>query len=131
MSEPFGAYGLCAADKTPREDAGLWLAAIVDSSNDAIISKRLDGVITSWNAAAEKLFGYSEAEAVSQPMTLIIPPDLHEEGQDILRQMRTGERIEHYETRRVTREGRLLDVSIAISPVRDESGTIVGASTIL
>lgn len=115
----------------PRDDAGLWLAAIVDSSNDAIISKRLDGVITSWNAAAEKLFGYSEAEAVSQPITLIIPADLRDEEQDILRQLRAGERIEHYETRRVTRDGRLLDVSITISPVRDPEGMIVGASKIL
>src|SRR5262252_4342300 len=121
----------CAGDKTPREDTGLWFTAIVDSSNDAIISKRLDGVITTWNAAAEKLFGYSEAEAVSQPITLIIPADLHEEEKDILRQLRAGKRIEHYETRRVTRDGRFLDVSITISPVRDASGTIAGASKIL
>ena len=113
------------------EDADVWLAAIVDSSNDAIISKRLDDVITTWNAAAEKLFGYSEAEAVSQPITLIIPADLHDEEKDILRQLRAGKRIEHYETRRVTRDGRFLDVSITISPVRDASGTIVGASKIL
>src|SRR5215813_9412348 len=130
MGESRGAY-VCAADKAPREDAALWLAAIVDSSNDAIISKRLDGVITTWNAAAEKLFGYSEAEAVSQPITLIIPPDLHDEEMDILRRLRAGERIEHYETRRVTRDGRFLDVSITISPVRDAGGTIVGASKIL
>src|SRR5215475_1671694 len=121
----------CAGDKTPREDADLWFTAIVDSSNDAIISKRLDGVITAWNAAAEKLFGYSEGEAVSRPITLIIPPDLHDEEKDILRRLRAGERIEHYETRRVTRDGRLLDVSITISPVRDASGTIVGASKTL
>src|SRR5215831_14368064 len=121
----------CAGDKTPREDTGVWFTAIVDFSNDAIISKRLDGVITTWNAAAEKLFGYSEAEAVSQPITLIIPADLHDEEKDILRQLRGGKRIEHYETRRVTRDGRLLDVSITISPVRDARGTIVGASKIL
>jgi PAS domain S-box-containing protein len=113
------------------ENAELWLAAIVDSSNDAIISKRLDGVITTWNAAAEKLFGYSEAEAVSQSITLIIPADLHDEEKEILRKLRAGERIEHYETRRITRDGRLLDVSITISAVRDASGTIVGASKIL
>jgi PAS domain S-box-containing protein len=131
MSEPLDSIDLCAADKTPGEDAGLWLTAIVDSSNDVIISKRLDGVITTWNAAAEKLFGYSEAEAVSQPITLIIPADLHDEEQDILRKLRAGERIERYETRRVTRDGRFLDVSITISPVRDAKGTIVGASKIL
>jgi len=77
------------------------------------------------------LFGYTEAEAVSQPITLIIPADLHDEEKDILRQLRAGKRIEHYETRRVTRDGRFLDVSITISPVRDASGTIVGASKIL
>jgi PAS domain-containing protein len=92
MSEPFDARDRCVTDKTPTNDAGLWLAAIVDSSNDVIISKRLDGVITSWNAAAEKLFGYSEAEAVSQPITLVIPADLHDEENDILRKLRAGER---------------------------------------
>ena len=131
MSEPIEAYGLCASDKASKDDARLWLAAIVDSSNDAIISKNLDGVITTWNAAAEKLFGYSEAEAVSQPITVIIPADLHDEEKDILSQLRGGRRIEHYETRRVTRDGRLLDVSITISPVRDSGGTIVGAFKIL
>ena len=107
------------------------LAAIVDSSNDVIISKNLDGVISTWNRAAEQLFGYSKAEAIGQSITIIIPADLHEEEQDILRRVRRGERIEHYETRRVTRDGRTLDVSITISPVRDDAGAIVGASKIL
>ncbi len=113
------------------EDVRLRLAAIVDSSNDAIISKNLDGVILTWNLAAQQLFGYSEAEATGQPITLIIPPDLHDEEKGILRRVRAGDRIEHYETRRVTRDGRTLDVSITISPVRDSTGTIVGASKIL
>src|SRR4026209_697944 len=107
------------------------LAAIVDSSNDAIISKNLDGVISTWNQAAQQLLGYSEAEAVGQPITIIIPADLHDEEKEILRRVRIGERIEHYETRRVTRDGRTLDVSITISPVRDATGAIVGASKIL
>ena len=107
------------------------LAAIVDSSNDIIISKNLDGLISTWNRAAQQLFGYSEAEAIGQPITIIIPPDLHEEEQEILRRVRIGDRIEHYETRRVTRDGRTLDVSITISPVRDDTGAIVGASKIL
>src|SRR5580765_7076678 len=81
------------------------LAAIVDSSNDAIISKNLDGVISTWNLAAHQLFGYSEAEALGQPITIIIPADLLGEETDILRRVRIGERIEHYETRRVTRDG--------------------------
>ena len=107
------------------------LAAIVDSSNDVIISKNLDGVISTWNLAAQRLFGYSEAEAVGQPITIIIPADLHEEEKEFLRRLRVGDRIEHYETRRVTRDGRTLDVSVTVSPVRDAAGTIVGASKIL
>ena len=107
------------------------LAAIVDSSNDAIISKNLDGVISTWNLAAHQLFGYSEAEAVGQPITIIIPVDLHDEEKEILRRVRIGERIDHYETRRFTRDGRILDVSITVSPVRNATGSIVGASKIL
>jgi PAS domain S-box-containing protein len=118
-------------DHRTAEDIRLQLAAIVDSSNDAIIAKDLDGVISTWNLAAQRLFGYSEAEAIGQSITLIIPPDLHDEEKDILRRVRIGERIEHYETRRVTRDGRTLDVSITISPVRDATGAIVGASKIL
>jgi PAS domain S-box-containing protein len=113
------------------KDIRLWLAAIVHSSDDAIISKTLDGVILTWNSAAERLFGYSEQEAVGQPIKIIIPPDLHEEEDEILRRLRAGERIEHLETRRITRDGRYLDVSLTISPVRDAEGTIVGASKIL
>src|SRR3954468_10476304 len=100
------------------------LAAIVDSSNDAIISKNLDGVISTWNLAAHQLFGYSEAEAVGQPITLVIPSELHDEGRKILRQVRLGIRVANYETRRVTRERRTLDVSITVSPVRNASGAI-------
>jgi PAS domain S-box-containing protein len=113
------------------EDVRLWLAAIVDSSNDAIISKNLDGVILTWNRAAERLFGYSEEEALGQHITIIIPPELHHEEQDILRRLRAGERIEHRETRRITRDGRYLDVSLTISPVRNAEGTLIGASKIL
>ena len=110
-------------NQTQTQNARLWLAAIVDSSTDAIISKTLDGVISTWNAAATKLFVYSEAEAVGQPITLIIPADLHDEEKDILTRLRAGERIEHYETRRVMRDGRHLDVALTISPVRDSEGT--------
>jgi PAS domain S-box-containing protein len=107
------------------------LAAIVDSSNDAIISKNLQGVISTWNRAAQDLFGYSEAEAVGQPITIIIPPDLQEEENHILSRVRSGARVDHYETRRLARDGRTLDVSITVSPVRDAAGAIVGASKIL
>jgi len=113
------------------EDIRLRLAAIVDSSNDAIISKNLDGVISTWNLAAQQLLGYSESEAIGKPITIIIPTDLHDEERDLLRRVRAGDRIEHFETRRVTRDGRTLDVSITISPVRDATGAIVGASKIL
>jgi len=118
-------------DERQLGDVRLWLAAIVDSSNDAIISKNLDGVILTWNRAAQRLFGYSEEEAVGQSISIIIPPELHHEEQDILRRLRAGERIEHRETRRITRDGRYLDVSLTISPVRDAEGTLIGASKIL
>jgi PAS domain S-box-containing protein len=118
-------------DESTAEDVRLRLAAIVDSSNDAIISKDLDGVITTWNPAAAQLFGYPEAEAIGQPITIIIPPELHVEERDILRRVQAGERIEHYETRRMTRDGQILNVSITVSPLQDAGGAIVGMSKIL
>src|SRR5688500_7588478 len=96
------------------------LAAIVDSTDDAIVSKDLDGHITSWNKAAEKMFGYPAAEALGRHITLIIPPERHHEEQMILARMRRGERIDHFETQRRHRDGRLVDVSLTITPVRDE-----------
>jgi PAS domain S-box-containing protein len=106
------------------------LAAIVESSDDAIISKSLDGRIQTWNAAAERIFGYCAEEAVGQPIALIIPPDRLEEEQYILDTLRRGERIEHFETTRVTKDGREIDLSLTISPVRDAAGVVVGASKI-
>jgi PAS domain S-box-containing protein len=119
------------SDQSRLAELGLRLAAIVDSSNDAIISKNLDGVIVTWNQAATQLLGYLEEEAIGQPINIIIPPELFNEEKEILRRLRAGEHIQHYITRRITREGRLLDVSLTISPVRDSAGTIVGASKIL
>ena len=113
------------------EDVRRWLSAIVDSSDDAIISKNLDGTISTWNPAAERLFGYSAQEAVGQSISLIIPAELHGEEEQILRRLRAGERIEHHETRRITRDGRCVDVSLSISPVRDGHGKIIGAAKIL
>ncbi len=106
------------------------LAAIVESSEDAIISKTLDGVIRSWNAAAERLFGYTAEEAVGRPVTLIIPPERIAEEQVILSQLRRGERVNHFETVRMARDGRRLDISRTSSPVRDDEGVVVGASKI-
>ena len=106
------------------------LAAVVASSGDAIISKTLDGVITSWNTGAERLFGYSAKEAIGQPIMLVVPPDRLDEELDILRRLRVGERIEHYETVRRTKDGRLVDISLTISPVRDQTGRVIGASKV-
>ena len=100
---------------------------IVDASDDAIITKNLEGVISSWNTGAQRMFGYTAAEAIGQPITIIIPPELHEEEMEILRRLRTGERIEHYETWRVSKDGRRIDVSVTISPIRDAEGRIIGA----
>ena len=106
------------------------LAAIVESSDDAIVSKTLDGTIQSWNAGAQRLFGYTSEEAVGKPITLIIPPELHDEERHILRRLAKGERIDHFETIRVTRGGERLAISLTVSPVRNARGVIVGASKI-
>lgn len=106
------------------------LAAIVDSSDDAIISKNLDGVITSWNHGAQRIFGWTSQEAVGQPITLITPPELHDQEIDILTRVAGGERIDHFETFRMTKLGKRVDVALTISPVRGQGRRIVGASKI-
>ena len=106
------------------------LAAIVDSSEDAIVSKTLDGIITSWNAGAERLFGYTASEAVGQHISLIIPLNRRDEETVIIKRIKNGERIEHFDTIRVRKDQTLIDISLTISPVRDASGKIVGASKI-
>jgi PAS domain S-box-containing protein len=107
------------------------LASIVESSDDAIISKHLDGRITSWNQAAERLLGYTETEIVGKSIMTIIPPELHEEERHILERLRRGERIEHFDTIRLTKHGRLIEVSLTISPLKDSEGEVVGASKIM
>jgi PAS domain S-box-containing protein len=106
------------------------LASIVETTDDAIISKDLNGVIVSWNPAARHLFGYSAEEVIGKPITVIIPEELHSQEPIILERIRRGERVEHFETVRRCKNGRLLDISLTISPLRDERGTIVGASKI-
>jgi PAS domain S-box-containing protein len=107
------------------------LAAIVDSSDDAIISKNLNGIITSWNTSAERLFGYRADEIIGQSIMLLIPPELHHDEDQILRKIKAGERIDHFQTVRMKKNGERMEVSLTISPVKDEHGTIVGAAKIL
>lgn len=108
----------------------MFMASIVQSSDDAIISKNLDGIITSWNRGAERVFGYTAEEAVGQPITIVIPEDRHDEEREILTRIRRGERIEHFETVRQRKHGSLIWVSLTISPVKTPQGKIVGASKI-
>jgi PAS domain S-box-containing protein len=105
-------------------------AAIIECSNDAIISKDLDGTILSWNPSAEKLFGYNAAEAMGRPITMLIPRERSDEESDILGRIRQGLRVEHYETVRVRKDGRRIDISLTVSPIRDATGGIIGVSKI-
>jgi PAS domain S-box-containing protein len=106
------------------------LSAIIESSDDAIVSKTLDGIITSWNAAAQTLFGYTAEEAIGKSILLIVPPERHHEEATILSRLRNGQKINHFETERLTKDGRLVEISLSVSPVRDSTGRIVGASKI-
>jgi PAS domain S-box-containing protein len=118
------------SERSRADEAAARLAAIVNSSDDAIVSKTLEGVITSWNAAAEQMFGYSAAEAVGRPILLIIPSERHPEEDSVLERIRRGERVEHFETVRRRKDGTLVDVSLTVSPVRDGRGRVIGASKI-
>jgi len=117
-------------DKRSKESSRL-LASVVESTDDAIITESLEGIITSWNPAAERLFGYSDAEMIGQPISMLFPPDhLDDETQNLARLMR-GERLEHFETVRISKEGKSIDVSATISPLVNGDGEVVGASKIL
>lgn len=115
---------------TSHEEDRLRLAAIVDSSDDAIISKDLNGVVTSWNRAAERLFGYAAEEMIGRSILTVIPPDLQHEEPEILSNLRAGRKIDHYETMRVRKDGERISVSLTISPIYDDNGTVIGASKI-
>src|SRR3954454_11658131 len=107
------------------------LAAVVDASSDAILSKSLDGTIRSWNASAQRMFGYTAEEMVGRSIRLLIPDERQAEEDEILAKLRRGDYIEHYETVRITKDGRPLEVSLSISPITDSSGRITGASKIV
>lgn len=121
------ALSLDAGDAPDPRD---WLAAIIEGSDDAIISKDLTGVIRSWNGGAARLFGYSAEEAIGQPVTLLIPEDRLDEEPAILATIRAGRRFDHFETVRRRKDGALIDISLTISPIRNSQGMIVGASKI-
>ncbi len=118
------------AARQDAEQASRLLAAVVATSQDAIVSKDLNGSITSWNSGAERVFGYTADEMIGQPITILIPPERHDEETQIIERVRRGERVEHYDTVRRRKDASLVDVSLAVSPVVDASGTVVGASKI-
>ena len=117
-------------ERRARGRASRRLAAVVESSDDAIISKTLEGIITTWNAGAQRIFGYVADEVVGKPVSILMPPDRVDEEPGILDRLKRGERIDHYETVRMRKDGQRLDISLSISPVRDGSGKLVGASKI-
>src|SRR4028118_470528 len=110
--------------------ASAWLNAIIESADDAIVSKTLDGIITSWNDGASRIFGYTAEEVIGKPVVILIPPEHQDEEPNILARIRRGERIEHYETVRIRKDGTLVDISLTVSPIRGPDGKIIGASKI-
>jgi PAS domain S-box-containing protein len=117
-------------DRDRAEQTQRLLASIVESSDDAIVSKSLTGIIRSWNSGAQRIFGYTPEEVIGKPITIIIPPERQHEEEAILTRLRRGERVEHYDTIRVTKDGRRLDISLTISPIRDGNGNIVAFSKV-
>ena len=118
------------SDRKKTDETRYRLAAIVDSADDAIISKDLNGIVATWNEGARRMFGYSAEEMIGQPILRLIPPELHYEEDEILRKLRAGDRIDHYETTRRRKNGENVEVSVTISPIRDRTGRVIGASKI-
>src|SRR6266446_2838347 len=112
------------------ELAASWLSAIIESADDAIITKTLEGIITSWNRGAERMFGYTADEVIGKSVTILIPADHIDEEPSIIARLRAGERVEHYETIRVRKDGTPMDISLTVSPIRDGDNKIIGASKI-
>jgi PAS domain S-box-containing protein len=117
-------------DKKKAEEARFRHAAVIESSDDAIASGTLDGIIVSWNTGAQKIYGYTEAEAVGKPISMLVPPELPDEENKVLETLKSGDRIEHFETVRVTKTGKRINVSLTISPIKDSTGRTVGISGI-
>src|ERR1700760_481540 len=118
------------SDRRRNEEVHFRLAAIVDSADDAIVSKDLNGIVLTWNAGAQRMFGYTAEEMVGQPILRLIPAGLHYEEAEILRTLRAGGKVDHYETTRMKKSGETFQVSVTISPIKDESGRVIGASKI-
>jgi PAS domain S-box-containing protein len=124
------ALAAVVAERRRSEESRRWLATIVESSNDAIIGNNLDGIVLSWNRAAERIYGYSSHEAVGRPISFLVPPDRFDEVPQILQRIRQGERVEHYATKHSRKDRTRISVSLTVSPIRDEAGGIIGASII-
>lgn len=129
-SPVFTAYLRDISERKRNEEASQHLAAIVESSDDAIVSKDLNGIITSWNAGAEKLFGFNAEETINKPITIIIPPDRYHEEQQILDRIHSGQRVDHFDTVRRRKDGTLVNVSLTVSPIKHVDGRVIGASKI-
>src|SRR5215468_3892476 len=112
------------------EDDLLFLKAMVQSADDAIVSKTLQGIVTSWNPGAERLFGYTASEMIGKSISILIPPDQPDEEPNILSRLVRGESIDHYETKRIRKDGKVIYISLTVSPVRNYDGQIIGASKI-
>ena len=119
------------SDRELAERGSRFLAAIVESCDDAIVSKELSGIVTSWNASAERIFEYKAEEMIGQPILRIIPPELHRDEDMILGRIRSGQPIEHFETVRLTKSGRRIDVSLTVSRIKDQMGRVVGAAKVV
>src|SRR5215470_5811428 len=126
----FTAYLRDITERKRAEETNRRLAAIIESSGDAIISKDLDEIVTSWNKEAERLFGYSADEVIGKPITILVPPNRRDEELGIIEQLRQGERVLRYETVYIHKDGTTLDVSLAVSPIKDGTGNVIGASKI-